>query len=66
EIKNNKFQFNNPQLVLLQIFSLCLFPFVAKNLTMSLLNISETEYRQLIDDNKQFLSVWLAQSLLTK
>ena len=56
EIKAGKIKQTNPKQLLLNILSLTIFPFVADTMIKVIMNISEGEFTQLIEERKTLIS----------
>lgn len=65
EIKAGKIKTINPKQLLLNILSLCIFPFVAEVMVKVILPIGDIEFTQLMEERKTLISEQIINSIKT-
>ena len=63
EIKMGKIQKINPKQLLMNILSQCLFPFIAEVMVKALMQISDKEFTQLMEERKTLISDQIIRSI---
>lgn len=63
EIKNNNIIDIEPKQLLVDMFSLSIFPFIGSPLLQKILNQNETEYNQLLDERKKHVASFIINAI---
>ena len=66
EMQNGKVVQVDPRHIIVNMLSLCIFPFAAKPLLMLKMNFSEEEFSQFIEDRKKLLPELILHGILKK
>jgi AcrR family transcriptional regulator len=65
EIKMGKIQKINPKQLLMNILSQCLFPFIAEVMVKAVMQITDVEFTQLMEERKTLISDQIIRSIKT-
>jgi AcrR family transcriptional regulator len=66
ELKQNKKTDLNPLHLVINIFSMTIFPFVAAPLILKVANLSNQDFRLMMEERKKLIPQWLKKMLLNK
>jgi TetR/AcrR family transcriptional regulator len=66
EVKKGKIKRIEPAQLLLNMVSMCIFPFVGKPLCQMVMGISESGYRQLMEERKKLVPQFIIESISKK
>ena len=66
ELKQNKKTDLNPLHLVINIFSMTIFPFVAAPLILKVANLSNQDFRLMMEERKSLIPQWLKKMLLNK
>jgi AcrR family transcriptional regulator len=63
EVKKGRIRKTQPIHLLLNMVSMCIFPFVGKPLCQMVMSINETKYQELIEERKKLVPQFIIQSI---
>ena len=63
EVKKGNIKRIHPAQLLLNMVSMCIFPFIGKPLCQMVMGINETSYRQLMEERKQLVPQFIIESI---